>query len=58
MQILMKKNAVCKTKNFYLLLAFLLITIVTHLLPYYVTNDKLINDKVITVLQIWMAIKN
>ena len=45
-----EKNAVCKTKNFYLLLALLLITIATHLLPYYVTNDKVINDKVINVL--------
>ena len=55
------KNVLCETKCFYILLAFLLITIVLliafsiyfclikykakqkHLLPYYVTNDKLIN---------------
>ena len=57
----MKKNAICKTKNFYILPAFLIITIVLltavtiycylikdkskqkKLLPYHVTNGKLIN---------------
>ena len=64
----MKKNTVCNTKNFYVLLAFLLISIVfliaastycylikyqvkqKHLLPFYITNDKLINDKLISAL--------
>ena len=54
-----EKNVICKTKNFYILLAFLLITIALlisvsiycylikykakqkHLLPFYVTNNKL-----------------
>ena len=51
-QILIKKNAICKTKNFCILLAFLLFIAVSiycylikykakqkHLLPYYVTNN-------------------
>ena len=64
----MKKNTICNTKNFYVLLAFLLISIVfliavstycylikyqvkqKHLLPFYITNDKLINDKLISAL--------
>ena len=64
----MKKNTICNTKNFYVLLAFLLISIVfliaastycylikyqvkqKHLLPLYITNDKLINDKLISAL--------
>ena len=63
-----ENNAICKTKNFYILLVFLLITILLliavriyrylikykskqkHLLSYYVTNDKLINDKLINLL--------
>ena len=58
-----EKNAICKTKNFYISLAFLLITILLliavciycylikykpkqkYLLPYCITNDKLIKDK-------------
>ena len=56
-----EKKAICKTQNFYILLAFLLITIALlidvsiysylinikqnktkkHLLPFYVTNNKL-----------------
>ena len=52
-----EKNAICKTKNFYILLDFLLITIAfsisiycylirykakqKHLLPFYVTNNEL-----------------
>ena len=57
-----EKYGICKTKNFYISLAFLLFTFVLlvavsiycylmqykpkqkHLLPYYVTNDKFIND--------------
>ena len=64
----MKKNTICNTKNFYVLLAFLLISIVfliaastycylikyqvkqKHLLPFYITNDKLMNDKLISAL--------
>ena len=64
----MKKNTICNSKNFYVLLAFLLISIVfliaastycylikyqvkqKHLLPFYITNDKLINDKLISAL--------
>ena len=56
-----RKKETCKTKNFYTVLTFLLITIVLlitvsiycylikhkakqkPLLPYYITNDKLIN---------------
>ena len=71
-----EKNSICKTQNFYILLAFLLITILLliavstycylikhkskrkHLLPYWVTNDKLINEKLINVLYIWIPIKN
>ena len=55
------KNIICETKSFYILLAFLLITVALliafsiyfclikckakqkHLLPYYITNGKLIN---------------
>ena len=64
----MKKNTICNTKNLYVLLEFLLISIVfliavstycylikyqvkqKHLLPFYITNDKLINDKLISAL--------
>ena len=45
-----EKKAICKTRNFYILLGFLLITIALlikykakqkHLLPFYVTNNEL-----------------
>ena len=67
-QILMKKNAICKAKNLYVLLAFFLISIAfliavsfycylikyqvkqKHLLPFHITNDKLINDKLTNAL--------
>ena len=64
-----EKNAVFKTKTFYNLVVFWLITISLliaawiyfylikhkskqkHLLPYHVTNDESINDKLKNVLQ-------
>ena len=67
-QILMKKNAICKAKNLYVLLAFFLISIAfliavsfycylikyqvkqKRLLPFHITNDKLINDKLTNAL--------
>ena len=63
-----EKVITCKTQNFYVLLAFLSISLVLligvsiycylkkywvkqkHLLPFHVTNDKLINEKLINVL--------
>ena len=60
------KNITCETKSFCISLAFLLITtalliavsiycylikcIKKHLLPYNVTNDKLVNDKLMNYL--------